>query len=192
MDCRLIALTGINKGAATGVQSISTGLLTVEVVRKGEQLLFKDWADFFLQNYSQPPIREAKTHEANGRAMKHLNDSFSSKPLSDLTSDGIELYLWSRLKQRVRRIRLERGRLYRQLRKLNLLQPYPSSANFLLCEVTRGEAGMVQRHLQDEGILVKAITDRWLRNHLRIAVGRPEDTNLLITSLKKLAQEPYL
>jgi histidinol-phosphate aminotransferase len=96
------------------------------------------------------------------------------------------------LKQRVRRIRLERGRLYRQLRKLNLLQPYPSSANFLLCEVTRGEAGMVQRHLQDDGILVKAITDRWLHNHLRITAGRPEDTNLLMTSLKKLAQEPYL
>jgi demethylmenaquinone methyltransferase/2-methoxy-6-polyprenyl-1,4-benzoquinol methylase len=36
------------------------------------------------------------------------------------------------LKQRVRRIRLERGRLYRQLRKLNLLQPYRSNSNFLL------------------------------------------------------------
>ncbi len=96
------------------------------------------------------------------------------------------------LMQRVRRIRLERGRLYRQLRKLNLLQPYPSAANFLLCRMTRGEAGMVQRHLQADGVLVKAISDRWLCNHLRIAVGRPEDTNTLIASLKKLAQQPVL
>ncbi len=96
------------------------------------------------------------------------------------------------LLQRVRRIRLERGRLFRQLRKLNLLQPYPSSANFLLCEMRRGEAHMVQRHLQEDGILVKAISDRWLPNHLRIGVGRPEDTNALIAGLKKLAAQPYL
>jgi histidinol-phosphate aminotransferase len=96
------------------------------------------------------------------------------------------------LLQRVRRLRLERGRLYRQLRKLNLLQPYPSAAPFLLCAVTRGQASMVQRHLQDDGILVKAISDRWLDNHLRIAVGRPEDTNALMASLKTLAAEPYL
>jgi histidinol-phosphate aminotransferase len=94
--------------------------------------------------------------------------------------------------QRVRRLRLERGRLYRQLRKLNLLKPYPSSANFLLCEVTRGTADLIQRHLQDDDILVKVINDRWLKNHLRIAAGRPEDTNALITSLKVLAQQPYL
>lgn len=96
------------------------------------------------------------------------------------------------LMQRVRRIRLERGRLFRQLRKLNLLQPYPSGAPFLLCRMTRGEASRVQRHLQDDGILVKSISDRWLSNHLRIGVGRPEDTNQLIASLKQLAGEPYL
>jgi histidinol-phosphate aminotransferase len=96
------------------------------------------------------------------------------------------------LMQRVRRIRLERGRLFRQLRKLNLLQPYPSSANFLLCRMSRGTAEVVQRHLQEDGILVKAISDRWLSNHLRIGVGRPEDTNTLIASLKKLAAQPYI
>jgi histidinol-phosphate aminotransferase len=96
------------------------------------------------------------------------------------------------LRQRVRRIRLERGRMYRQLRKLNMVQPYPSSANFLLCQVTRGQAQAVQRHLQDDGILVKHLTDRRLSNHLRIGVGRPEQTNALVASLKKLAVNPYL
>ena len=32
----------------------------LEVIRKGEQLSFREWADFFLQNYSQPPLREAR------------------------------------------------------------------------------------------------------------------------------------
>src|SRR5437762_9868633 len=42
---------------------------TLEVVRRGEQLVFRDWAEVFMENYSQPPIRAEKTHEANGRAM---------------------------------------------------------------------------------------------------------------------------
>ncbi len=88
---------------------------------------------------------------------------------------------------RVRRLRLERGRLFRQLRKLNLVQPYSSGANFMLCSVLRGQALMIQRHLQEDGILVKSIADRWLPNHLRIGVGRPDDTSALIAALKKLA-----
>ncbi len=39
----------------------------LDVVRKGEQLQFSDWVDFFLENYSKPPIRAEKTHEANER-----------------------------------------------------------------------------------------------------------------------------
>lgn len=79
----------------------------LEVVRKGEHLLFKDWAEFFMQNYSQPPIREPRTHEANRTAMKHLLDSFSSKSLADYTADEIELYVRGWLRQRVRRRTLD-------------------------------------------------------------------------------------
>src|SRR6266581_1652460 len=39
----------------------------------------------------------AEDDEANGRAMKHLTDSFSSQPLAALTADEIELYLRKRL-----------------------------------------------------------------------------------------------
>ena|ERR1700693_6392147 len=40
---------------------------TLEVVRRGEQLLFRDWAGWFMENYSKPPMRADKTHEANER-----------------------------------------------------------------------------------------------------------------------------
>src|SRR5438876_9394174 len=33
----------------------------LEIVRKGEQLQFSTWVDFFLENYSQPPLRAEKT-----------------------------------------------------------------------------------------------------------------------------------
>ena len=75
----------------------------LDVVRKGERLLFKDWADFFLENFSKPPIREPRTHSANQTAMKHLLAAFSSKSLADITADEIELFLRARLRARVRR-----------------------------------------------------------------------------------------
>jgi len=73
----------------------------LEVVRKGEQLQFAEWADFFLENYSKPPIRAPKTHEANGRAALHLKQAFAQCSLAEITADDIEHYLSRRLQARV-------------------------------------------------------------------------------------------
>jgi hypothetical protein len=73
----------------------------LEIVRRGEQLLFKEWADFFLDNYSKPPMRMPKTHEANLRATKHLKTAFGSQKLAGVSADDIETYLRRRLEQRV-------------------------------------------------------------------------------------------
>lgn len=75
----------------------------LEIVRKGEHLSFKQWAELFLENYSKPPLRTQKTHEANGRAVMHLVKAFGDHKLADLSSDAIEGYLRYRLRQRVKR-----------------------------------------------------------------------------------------
>jgi integrase len=74
----------------------------LEIVRKGEQLQFFAWVDFFLENYSQPPIRAEKTHEANLRAASHLKKAFGPRKLGEVSADDIELYLRRRLQERVR------------------------------------------------------------------------------------------
>jgi integrase len=74
----------------------------LEIVHKGEQLSFNDWAEFFLENYSEPPIRMPKTHEANLRAVKHLKAAFGSHKLACVSADDIETYLRRRLQQRVK------------------------------------------------------------------------------------------
>ncbi len=74
----------------------------LEVVRKGERLQFSEWADFFLEQYSQPPFRAVKTHEANIAALHHLRPAFGNQRLSEITADGIEDYLRCRLKQHKR------------------------------------------------------------------------------------------
>jgi integrase len=74
----------------------------LEVVRKGEQLLFADWVHFFLENYSKPPIRAEKTHEANGRASGHLKEAFGDRSIRQITADDIEHYLRRRLQCRIK------------------------------------------------------------------------------------------
>jgi len=74
----------------------------LEIVRKGEQLSFSEWADFFLESYSKPPIRMPQTHEINLRVMKHLELAFGTHSLASIATDDIEGYLRRRLQQRVK------------------------------------------------------------------------------------------
>ena len=53
----------------------------LEVVRKGEKLQFSDWVDFFLENYSRPPIRAEKTHAGQRAVGKHLKAAFGQRQL---------------------------------------------------------------------------------------------------------------
>src|ERR1700751_4717397 len=57
---------------------------TLATVRRGEQLSFGEWADFFMENYSKPPMRSAKTHEANENALKTLRPVFGAAKLTEI------------------------------------------------------------------------------------------------------------
>src|ERR1700728_2780388 len=63
---------------------------------------FKIGRRFFWRTIPSPPIRAAKTHEANMRAISHLQQAFGKWRLADLTADEIEQYLRWRLKQHAR------------------------------------------------------------------------------------------
>jgi histidinol-phosphate aminotransferase len=93
------------------------------------------------------------------------------------------------LRETVSRIRVERGRLYRALRKLNFLEPYPSHGNYILCKVTRGNAHDVYQRLRRQGILVRSYRDPWLQDCIRISVGTPENTTTLLRALRDMVEE---
>ena len=57
----------------------------LDVVRKGEQLEFRKWADFFLENYSKPPMRAAKTHEINRASREAPQRCIRRSNIGDLT-----------------------------------------------------------------------------------------------------------
>jgi histidinol-phosphate aminotransferase len=89
----------------------------------------------------------------------------------------------------VRAIIGERDRLFAELKKLNLLTPFPSRANFVLCSVRDGLASELHRRLKSRGILVRYFDTPRLRDSIRISVGKPEHTDALIKALREIEEE---
>lgn len=77
----------------------------------------------------------------------------------------------------------ERERLAAALTTIPYLHPYPSQANFILCQVIGQDALTLKLALEREGILVRYFAKPGLENCLRISVGRQQDTDRLIERL---------
>ena len=90
------------------------------------------------------------------------------------------------LRANVARIVAQRERLFGKLKELGWLRPYPSQANFILCSLAEGEAKDIWQQLRQKGIFVRYFDTPRLRDCLRISVGRPGDTDVLVKALKEV------
>ncbi len=98
------------------------------------------------------------------------------------------------LEERVRTIVAERETLFRELSALGWLRPYPSAANFLLCEVRSSQPGApdglaLREALAQRGVFVRYFSTPRLRNCVRISVPRPEQTPVLMERLRAVGEE---
>ncbi|XP_057973299.1 histidinol-phosphate aminotransferase, chloroplastic [Malania oleifera] len=85
----------------------------------------------------------------------------------------------------------ERDRLYNLLKEVPFLNPYPSYSNFILCEVTSGmDAKKLKEDLAKMGVMIRHYNNKELKGYVRISVGKPEHTNVLIECLNRLSQLP--
>lgn len=80
----------------------------------------------------------------------------------------------------------ERTRLQEKLDQIPWLKTYPTEANFILCQVSGKDAGLVKEQLAGQGILIRYFMKPGLEDHIRISVGRSRDTDLLIKALSRL------
>ncbi len=88
----------------------------------------------------------------------------------------------------VSHLRHERERLYRGLQTIPYLEPYPSHANFILCRVVGQDAAALRQRLAEEfGILIRYFAKPGLEDHIRISVGRPQETDRVLEALKTMA-----
>jgi histidinol-phosphate aminotransferase len=89
----------------------------------------------------------------------------------------------------VQLVRLERSRLFRTLRKLNMVQPFPSWANFVLARVERGTVDTFLSGLERREIAVFRPPQPELARCLRISATRPEHTDSLKRALIDIAAD---
>ena len=86
----------------------------------------------------------------------------------------------------VERLKDERERLFQSLNEVSYLKPYPTKSNFILCRVMGRDAAELKSSLAEEhGIFIRYFNKPGLRDHIRVSVGRPEDTDALIKALKE-------
>lgn len=90
------------------------------------------------------------------------------------------------MQEKVRLLVAERNRMNAALQEISYLEPYPSMANFILCRVHGRDAQKLKLDLEQEGVLVRYFNKPGLDNCIRISAGRPEDTDRLIVTLRKL------
>jgi histidinol-phosphate/aromatic aminotransferase/cobyric acid decarboxylase-like protein len=92
------------------------------------------------------------------------------------------------IKATVRQVMIEKGRLFRQLRKLSMISPpYPSWGNFLLARIERGTSSFFVPRLAERGIFVHPVSARDLPNHVRISAVSIEATYALKQALIDIA-----
>lgn len=87
----------------------------------------------------------------------------------------------------VNRIREERARLYGLLESIPFLHPAPSQANFILCRVEGRSARELKETLASQGILVRYYDTAYLKDYIRVSVGRPQDSDALLAALNNLS-----
>ena len=90
------------------------------------------------------------------------------------------------LQENVQKIVEERERLYQSLREFDFLDPYPSQANFILARVIGKDAAELKSTLADQGILIRYFNTPGLRDYVRISVGTPSQTSVLLKALSTL------
>ncbi len=84
------------------------------------------------------------------------------------------------------RLLAERERLFNLLQDIPYLQPYPTQSNFILCQVSGRDAGLLKQQLAQAGVLVRYFNKPGLTNCIRISVGKPEHTDRLVSVLKAI------
>ncbi len=78
----------------------------------------------------------------------------------------------------------ERERLFELLKAIPYLRPYPTCSNFILCRVIGKDAVQLKQSLAKKGILVRYFNKPGLQDCIRISVGKPEQSDTLISALQ--------
>jgi histidinol-phosphate aminotransferase len=116
------------------------------------------------------------------RQLDKLRLPYNVNTLTQLIA-AVVLEYGSVLTDQAAAIKLERGRLLRELQRVPGVTAYPSDANFILFRVS--EAERIFDGLKRRGVLIKSLhgSHRLLADCLRVTVGTPDENTAFLTAL---------
>jgi histidinol-phosphate aminotransferase len=91
------------------------------------------------------------------------------------------------IRKYVDKIKTDRDKLFKSLKSIHGIHPYPSDANFILFKVTGKSPSDVWSRLLDDGILVKDMSGV-VAGTIRVTVGKPDENAAFIKSLEKIME----
>jgi histidinol-phosphate aminotransferase len=90
------------------------------------------------------------------------------------------------LLERVKQIVTERDRMMEQLKQVPNLKPWPSQANFILCQVPDGRGKEIFEGLCNRGIFLRYWSSGRLKNFIRTSIGLPHETDAVVEAFREL------
>lgn len=116
------------------------------------------------------------------RQLDKLRLPYNVNTLTQLIA-AVVLEYGSVLTDQAAAIKLERGRLLRELQRVPGVKAYPSDANFILFRIS--EAERIFDGLKRRGVLIKSLhgSHRLLADCLRVTVGTPDENAAFLTAL---------
>ena len=81
-----------------------------------------------------------------------------------------------------------RGTLFDELNAIDGVNPWPSSGNYILCQMDEpGQAETIVDGLASRGIFVRSFSSPRLQNHFRVAVGTPDENEAFLNAVRDIA-----
>ena len=90
------------------------------------------------------------------------------------------------LLERVDSIVKERERFFAELEEMDSVVPYPSRANFILCQFAPNEGYRVYKDLATRGIFVRYFSSPRLKDCVRISIGTEDQMNRVLAALNEV------
>jgi histidinol-phosphate aminotransferase len=120
-------------------------------------------------------------------ALERIKNSFNSYPLDRLAQLGAAASFADQayFEQTCQAVITEREALVSRLAALDF-QVLPSTANFVFCRHRSRDAAELAVGLREDGVIVRHFKLPRIEQYLRITIGRPEDSEVLFTSLQRL------
>ncbi len=87
---------------------------------------------------------------------------------------------------RVQSIVQERDRMLSLLRQIPGVEPWPSSANFILFRLPEGRGKEIFDGMCDRGIFLRYFSTPQLKDYIRTSVGMPHETDAVVQALTEL------